>query len=55
MAIIKKYDPNQIYLSERLRARLESIFDYSMTIIETPTGYGKTTAVKEFLKNCGKK
>ena len=53
MAIIKKYDPNQIYLSERLRVRLESIFDYSMTIIETPTGYGKTTAVKEFLKNCG--
>lgn len=55
MAIIKKYDPNQIYLSERLKTRLESIFDYSMTVIETPTGYGKTTAVKEFLKNSGKK
>lgn len=55
MAIIKKYDPNQIYLSERLKARLDTIFEYTMTLIETPTGYGKTTAVREYLKGSGKK
>ena len=55
MAIIKKYDPNQIYLSERLKARLDTIFEYTMTLIETPTGYGKTTAVREYLKESGKK
>ena len=55
MAIVKKYDPMQIYLSERLETRLQSMFDYKMTVVEAPTGYGKTTAVKEFLKNSGKK
>jgi len=28
---------------------LESIFDHPMTIVEAPIGYGKTTAVREFL------
>lgn len=28
---------------------MESIFDYPMTIVEAPIGYGKTTAVREFL------
>lgn len=55
MAIIKKYNPNQTYLSDRLIARLETIYDYSMTIVEAPTGYGKTTAVREFLKNSERK
>ncbi|HNW04377.1 MAG TPA: hypothetical protein PKI76_03220 [Oscillospiraceae bacterium] len=26
-----------------------SIFDYPLTIVEAPMGYGKTTAVREFL------
>lgn len=50
MAIVKKYDPNQIYLSERLKTRLETIYKFPVTIIEAPTGYGKTTAFREFLK-----
>ena len=28
---------------------MESIFDHPMTIVEAPIGYGKTTAVREFL------
>lgn len=55
MAIVKKYDPNQVYLSERLKERLETIYKFPVTIIETPTGYGKTTAVKAFLKEKGSK
>jgi LuxR family maltose regulon positive regulatory protein len=34
---------------ERVNRALESIFDYPMTIVEAPIGYGKTTAVREFL------
>ena len=34
---------------ERVNRALESIFEYPMTIVEAPIGYGKTTAVREFL------
>lgn len=34
---------------ERVNRTLESIFDYPITIVEAPIGYGKTTAVREFL------
>lgn len=34
---------------ERVNRVLESIFDYPMTIVEAPMGYGKTTAVRKFL------
>lgn len=34
---------------EHVNRALESIFDYPMTIVEAPMGYGKTTAVREFL------
>jgi len=39
---------------ERINRVMESIFDYPFTIVEAPMGYGKTTAVKEFLmaKTC---
>jgi LuxR family maltose regulon positive regulatory protein len=33
----------------RVNRMLESIFFYPMTILEAPMGYGKTTAVREFL------
>ncbi len=51
MAIIKKYDSNYIYISERLKHRMESVLDAPLTIMEAPAGYGKTTTLKEFLKN----
>jgi len=34
---------------ERVNRALESIFNYPMTIVEAPMGFGKTTAVREFL------
>jgi len=36
-------------MRERVNRALESIFDYPLTIVEAPMGYGKTTAVREFL------
>lgn len=54
MAIVKKFNPNQIYLSKKLEDRLKTIYDYPVTIVEAPTGYGKTTVVREYLKSVGK-
>lgn len=52
MAIIKKFNPNHIYISNRLNNRLKTILELPLTIVETPTGYGKTTVIKEyFAKN----
>ncbi len=34
---------------ERVNRALMSIFEYPLTIVEAPMGYGKTTAVREFL------
>ncbi len=47
----KKYDMNNLYFPSRLLDKLDGILDYPLTIVEAPMGYGKTTAVKEFLNN----
>lgn len=41
---------NITYLSERLQEALCDIFQYSVTTVTAPYGYGKTTAVSAFLK-----
>jgi LuxR family maltose regulon positive regulatory protein len=41
----KKY-----YFSDNLKRQLANISNYPLTIIEAPSGFGKTTAVREFLK-----
>lgn len=51
MAIIKKFSPNQIYFSKKLDTQLKTIYDYPVTIIETPTGYGKTTVIRKYLNS----
>lgn len=38
---------------ERVNCALESIFEFPITILEAPVGYGKTTAVREFLASKG--
>jgi LuxR family maltose regulon positive regulatory protein len=40
---------NKTLKRERVNRALESILDYPLTIVEAPIGYGKTTAVREFL------
>lgn len=51
MAIIKKFNSNYIYISNRLNSRLKTILESPLTIVEAPTGYGKTTVVKEYFAN----
>lgn len=38
------------YLSERLLHELRKIPQYPLTVVEAPSGAGKTTAVREYLK-----
>ena len=47
----QKDKTRSLYFPERITAAMKSIFDYPLTIVEAPMGYGKTTAVKEHLNN----
>lgn len=40
----------QFLKRERINDRLAEIYDYPLTIVEAPMGYGKTTAVRNFLE-----
>ncbi|NNJ32844.1 helix-turn-helix transcriptional regulator [Lacrimispora defluvii] len=47
----KKSDQQQMYyFSDKLKRQLVQIPHYPLTIVEAPSGFGKTTAVREFLK-----
>lgn len=39
------------YFSDKLKAGLNQISQYPLTVIEAPSGFGKTTAVREYLRN----
>lgn len=54
MAIVKRFNPNHIYISKKMEDRLKTIYDYPVTILEAPTGYGKSTMVREYLTALGK-
>lgn len=45
----EKYNTRSLYFSERITNAMGQIPDYSLTIVEAPMGYGKTTAVREQL------
>lgn len=47
----KQYNTRRLYFSNRIIAALNEIFNYPLTIIEAPMGYGKTTAIRNFLND----
>ena len=49
--ISEKNSPCPYYFPEHLRKALSAIPDYPVTSIEADSGYGKTTAMREFLRN----
>lgn len=51
----KKYNTKALYFTDKLKNKLSDITNYPLTIMEAPCGYGKTTAVEEFLNKCDKK
>ncbi len=42
---------NKYYFSNKLKMKLAQISQYPLTIVEAPSGFGKTTAVREYLKS----
>ncbi len=42
---------NKYYFSNRLKRQLHQISNYSLTVVEAPSGFGKTTAIREYLKD----
>lgn len=49
MAEIKKTVSDAHYYSPRLRKKLEGILTAPVTVVEAPSGYGKSTAVRDYL------
>lgn len=41
-----------VYLPEHLMARLDGIREHPLTVIEAPSGFGKTTSLREYLRGC---
>lgn len=49
MAEIKRTGSDARYYSPRLRKKLKGILTAPVTVVEAPSGYGKTTAVRDYL------
>ncbi len=48
---MKRVRNKRVLSRSRIDAALFSVFEYPLTILEAPMGYGKTTAVKMFTRN----
>ena len=48
MARIRQIRPETQFFPKRLMERLDSIKDYPLTLVEAPSGFGKTTALRHF-------
>lgn len=46
----KKTGQKTYYFSDRLKRQLNKISQHPLTIVEAPSGFGKTTAVREYLR-----
>ena len=49
MAKIRRYNTKSLYFSARITTAMGGIFEHPLSIVEAPMGYGKTTAVREYL------
>ena len=49
----RQYNTKSLYFPSRITKALDGILDHPLTIIEAPIGYGKTTAVREYIRNAG--
>ena len=49
----RPYNTKSLYFPSRIKKILDGITEHPLTIIEAPMGYGKTTAVREHLRNAG--
>lgn len=50
MKLNKNKDHELLYFSDQLKKELMKIEKFPLTIVEAPSGFGKTTAIREYLK-----
>lgn len=50
MRKVKKGTSETYYFSKQLKNRMSGMEHYPLTVVEAPSGFGKTTAVREYLK-----
>ena len=51
MAKTRHYNTAKLYFPPRITEAMDGILHYPLTIVEAPMGYGKTTAVREFVSD----
>ncbi len=44
-----RFNPTALYMRKPVRQALDRIWGFPLTVVEAPMGYGKTTAVREYL------
>ncbi len=47
---MSNYNIHAFYIPDKLESKLQFLFEYSTIFIEAPSGFGKTTAIREHLK-----
>lgn len=47
-----RYNTTTLYTRKEIIQVMDKIWLFPLTVVESPMGYGKTTAVKEYLKGC---
>lgn len=52
---MSKYNTKALYFTDKITNKLKNILEYPLTIVTAPMGYGKTTAVKNYLYNQSEK
>ena len=51
MSKASQYNSKSLYFTELITEAMNGLLDYPLTIVEAPMGYGKTTFMRETLKN----
>lgn len=51
LTVYKQNHKENLYFSKQIIEAIKGVFDYALTIVEAPMGYGKTIAVKENLSH----
>lgn len=51
MPKVRQYNTKSLYFSTRITQAMQGFFDRPLTFVDAPMGYGKTTAVREFLNH----
>lgn len=46
---MSRFNPAALYMRKSIRQALDRIWHFPLTVVEAPMGYGKTTAVREYL------